>query len=106
MSVGSRDSLLPVARGHVPNPHGPVPVGGHEMPAVGTECHTGCHVAESTQAVEYLAGADIPDFHFPLFAASEALSLGAESEAPAGVGFRKGEDRFDRLAGPHLSPGL
>ncbi len=98
----TRDSVLPVARSHVPNPHGPVKVGGNKMPAIRTERHTGCLVAESTQAAEYFARVDIPDFHFTLFTAGKELPIGIEGDAPEALGARKGQELLARAAVPQL----
>src|SRR5439155_23903554 len=76
--------------------------GGNELPAVGAECHTFDDVPESAQAMEFLAGADVPDSHFTLLAASEALPIGAEGDAPEALGVGESEELFARVDAPEL----
>src|SRR5205807_2293781 len=72
------------------------------MSVVGTECQSECDVAESAYTAQGPASADVPDFHVALFAAGEALPIGAEGDAEAGLRVGKGEQRFAGVTVPEL----
>src|SRR5438876_8845753 len=92
--IMGRDATHRLAGGRVPHLYRLVRVGGNEVPAVGAERHTVGEVAESAQAVEFLARADFPDSHFAFPASGETLPIWAEGDAPAALGVRESEKVF------------